>query len=167
MIITGMDNLVDKQNLNETEIKNLVPGKCTLCSVPTMNKTNSKCEDCPFTISSDRGRVGCSAIFKQFGIIEPSQYGKHHLFFFIFYHPEFDYKWPAIPEYDIFGQTQNDKQLRWEIHHINTIHSDDRKQNLLLCLNTEHGWVQNLSKKIKDTRKIIMIIKHRNKLLGF
>lgn len=113
------------------KIKNLLKEDCVTCNRSEKRINGSMCKDCPFY----SGKL--NSLFKSFGIERRLE--KHHVYFFI-YHPELNWELPKIPEKDLLGNKKEDKKLRWDFHHINRNHFDDRKENILLCLNSEHTY---------------------------
>ena len=93
------------------------------------------CCDCPFTAQNYRYfRV------KRLHGLNSRYYGmmKHHLYYFM-YHPELDFKYPTLPDFDYLGNCRIDgKRWHWVVHHEDGNSWNDREWNLLLMLHTEH-----------------------------
>jgi len=164
----GINDLTSENiKIDIAGIKSLLKPECEMCDIHEKIKNKERCKGCIFILNSAQkkgkpSRIGCSSILTKYGILHPNNLGKLHLFFFL-HHPELNFQFPDIPEVDIFGNTINDKLLQWHIHHINGVHYDDSKDNQLLALNTEHGY---LTKKPDDTRMLYEIIE-RNEIYIF
>jgi len=118
-----------------------------------------------------KSRFGLSAILKEFGFPKDStfnNFGKHQIFLFLHYPELGGIGTPLVPDMDLFRKINAEsvdfamiidytkiKKLQWNVHHINKQYWDDRKENLCLCLNSEH-------KVIEDTTDITL----RNKYLN-
>ena len=162
----GVNNLCS-DNVNVEGIKSLLDPECKLCNIHNKILNKERCKGCIFILNSAQvkgkpSRVGCGAKLKIYGILHPNHLGRLHLFIFIYY-PKLNFQFPAVPFKDVFGNTIYDKHLMWHVHHINGNHNDNRKINLLLCLNTEHGY---LSKK-PNCKNVLYEVKKRNSLLNF
>lgn len=132
----------------------LLKKDCIMCNLTLRKAAFCICKDCPFIFSSrtnkennpntTRTRTGCGKPFRKYGINWAM--GKERLFYFL-YHPELDFEWPPLPEYDTLGNHHTEKKFMWAIHHINGLYWDDSPWNLLLCLNTEHGYFEGESRR--------------------
>jgi len=146
--------------VNYPGIDSKLKGDCQMCNVVDRNLKNNVCVDCPFCFSSiydskkneRRIRVYPSAkVFSRYGLINLPSMGKHTLYYFQA-HPELNYKFPVIPNKDLFGNVKAvygksgkllyGKEFIWHIHHWNGNYWDDNEWNLLLCLNTEHNYFE-------------------------
>jgi len=153
----GINHCIDFKRLDIPGIWSLLKHECITCDKHTKHLSGVECEDCFLIFNSsynhqkgarkedERRRVGCGKHFKQFGLNEKySHVGKHQLYFFLF-HPELSFKLPEFPPLDMFGNPEpikNGKPIwTWHIHHLNGVYYDDRKENLVLCLNTEHKFI--------------------------
>jgi hypothetical protein len=138
---------------------NSMPNDCSICNLNNRRKNGTICEGCCMgfnsTYSGDgskRTRVCPSSIFKQFGLKDVSAMGKHTLFYFL-HHPEMNFTFPDLPDEDLLGNISKDKArllgwseerikkeaktFIWHIHHEKK-YFNDRKEYIILCLNTEH-----------------------------
>jgi len=107
------------------------------------------CKDCKFTLgSTDRKStkhdfsmgIGLSAAFKKCGILDYENWGKSRLYYFI-YHPELNFEFPPIPEFDKYGK-KTTKNTKYVIDHINGKNHDDNYFNIQACLNSEHSKIE-------------------------
>lgn len=143
---------INYERLNTAGFWSLLKLECVTCNMCERREQNTRCEDCPFIFNSvynhkqkgnvpKRSRVGCGVKFKEFGLkkIKYQHVGKHQLYFFLF-HPELRFRMPDFPATDMFGNPFSNTWT-WHIHHLNGLFYDDRKENLLLCLNTEHPFI--------------------------
>jgi len=145
-----------------------IPG-CHKCNVHLMSLEERQCPDCPFSFTSRYGtlkmkrrcRVYPGKKFKKYGWNFGQKYGKHTFFFFMYY-PWMNCQFPPYPQKDLLGiriatldengrkiSGDGTKKFQWHIHHINGNYWDDSIWNLLLCLNTEHGWFEADVKKFE------------------
>jgi len=139
-----------------------IPG-CYRCNVHLMDLEGRLCRGCPFCFNSriegKRSRVYPGKEFKRFGWNFGQRYGKHHFFWFM-YHPWANCQFPEYPDEDLLGNKiaivdsngrkisgDGTKKFLWHIHHLNGNYWDDSPWNLLLCLNTEHGFFEADIKK--------------------
>lgn len=148
----GISECISFENLNVAGIWSLLKADCVTCDMHMRREVGTRCPDCNFIFNSkynhkkqgtkpSRSRVGCGAKFKQFGLNENySHVGKHQLYFFLF-HPELNFKLPEFPSHDMFGNPQTPNWY-WHIHHLNHLYWDDSKDNLMLCINTEHKFIE-------------------------
>jgi hypothetical protein len=137
--------------------QNGCPG-CYKCNVHLMYLEGRMCSDCPFSFNSraenKRTRVYPGKKFKRYGWNFGQKYGKHTFFYFM-YHPWMNCKFPEYPDEDLLGNRiatldergrkisgDGTKRFLWHIHHLNGNYWDDSPWNLLLCLNTEHGFFE-------------------------
>lgn len=146
----GISDIIDYDNLNIPGLWSLVRLECMTCEMIKMRDDGKRCIGCPFVfnstynneshdISKRRVRVGCGVNFRDFGIKQWTHLGKHQLYFFL-QHPELEFRLPGIPLFDMFGAPKQ-STWAWHIHHLNHKYYDDRKENLFLCLNTEHNFI--------------------------
>lgn len=121
-------------------------------------------------------RVGLSTKFEEYGI-NVDNVGRHHLHLFMYY-TDLNFNLPSVPNFDCLGKFNSNtvsKQmihdvrekfadLQWAVHHINVNKYDDRKENLCLCLNTEHAILHWLYKagKYEEAKELMNTISHRN-----
>ena len=135
-----------------------IPG-CWKCNVHVMSSEGRQCKCCPFVFNSrgatSRSRVYPGKEFKKYGWTFGQKYGKSHFFYFM-YHPWANCQLPALPQVDLLGNIKatldsngriisgrGTKKFQWHLHHINGNYWDDSYFNLLLCLNTEHGFFES------------------------
>jgi hypothetical protein len=80
-------------------------------------------------------------------------WGKCHLFYYLF-HPELNFEPPIKPSHDKYYKKIKPEH-NWNLHHKNGIPYDDRKENLVLILCTEHPKeeVENNRKKREIKKK--------------
>jgi len=132
---------------------------CVTCNRHERRSRKTICKKCPFSFNSAStagagSRVGCGAIFSKYGIIDPGNVGKCWFFYFMYY-PDLQFKFPDLPFRDYLGNynkfkipfnilDERIKQFRWIMHHWNGLDWDDRVWNLMLVLNTEHGYIHGL-----------------------
>lgn len=146
-ITTTIESCFDRPNIDIPGIWSLIKYECIICNLNKMRDDENRCNDCNFVLNSStkrkggivESRVGCGAKFKEFGLIRPNDVGKYQLLFFLYY-PEYNFKLPEMPKQDMFGNIKTENWY-WHIHHLNEIYYDDRKDNLCLCLNTEHPFI--------------------------
>ena len=123
-------------------IHEILKHDCMTCDFWEKFKSKIKCDDCPFTKSSQGAVTGKK--FKKYGIKVgiPKQY----LYYFL-NHPELNWKLPNIPDEDYLGNSRlNYNRWNWEIHHEDGNHWNDSEWNQLLVLFTEHShlhWDEN------------------------
>jgi hypothetical protein len=134
-----------------------IPG-CWRCNVHVMSLEGRQCPDCPFKFNSrvegKRSRVYPGKKFRKYGWAYGQKYGKHTFFYFL-YHPWMNCQFPNYPQVDLLGNRKaildssgriisgrGTKRFQWHIHHLNGNYWDDSPWNLLLCLNTEHGFFE-------------------------
>lgn len=122
---------------------------CSNCNLHYMRSTKQRCEKCPFVFNSSyingASRVAPGSRFREFNIPNVEKLGKHHIFYFL-YHSELKFEFPPIPEINMFG-VESTETTTWIIHHINGRSWDDSVWNLLLALNNEHNFFENLTVK--------------------
>lgn len=159
----GISECVDFKRLNIAGLWSLLKVDCITCDFYKRFKEGTKCKDCNFVSNSGynsrkgkrarRNRVGCGVKFRDVGGFKPIKYshvGKHQLYFFLF-NPELKFQLPDFPPVDMFGNPpllneEGEIKWVWHIHHLNGIYYDDRKENLALCLNTEHKFIDKYVK---------------------
>jgi hypothetical protein len=126
---------------------------CICCNLHYMRSSGQRCKNCPFIFNSSHGndatKISPGSKFKLFGVPNATNFGKYHLFYFLYY-PELNFTLPSIPPFDLFGNPTTDK-TKWAIHHINGQNWDDTIWNLLLVLNTEHPYFESLTKQEKTS----------------
>jgi len=139
-------------------------------------------------------RTGPSNLVEQYGIsrvkIDKKLFGAHHLYFYIHHRHVVDFHQflasdkvgilPYIPQIDIEGNHDIKnillrkvyvkligklKDFSWAIHHINGNHWDNRKENLALVLNTEHGVLHKRTMTSREEAEFIQCIVERNIIL--
>lgn len=133
---------------------------------------NNRCKECPFIFNSapkkgEGCRIGCGARFLKYGIINPRNVGKCQFFYFMYY-KQLQFKLPDTPFRDYLGNyndekippgvfidSDNTRQFMWIIHHWNGLWWDDRVWNLMLVLNTEHGYIHGLLNREYEPWKLI------------
>ena len=140
----------------EEVVKLLNPEKekgkyCVCCNLHYMRSSKQRCKDCPFIFNSSHGndatKISPGSKFSKLGIPGAEKYGKYHLFYFLYY-PELNFTLPPIPEKDLFDNlTTNTTQ--WIVHHINGFNWDDTIWNLMLVLNTEHNYFEQITRQEK------------------
>ena len=106
-----------------------------------------------------------------------SNYGKHQVHMFLHYPDLGGCGYPRMPQFDLMRQINSNtvdiamaidytkfKQLRWDVHHINRHYWDDSKENLCLCLNSEHKTIEDMTNLI-ERNKMLNAIAKRNLIL--
>jgi len=151
MVITSIEQCFDHGNIDMPGLWSLIKYECITCNMNQMRQENKRCKDCNFVFNSGtirkdgikESRVGCGAKFKKYGIKSglTEHVGKYQILFFLYY-PEYNFKFPEFPKVDMFGNERKDT-WSWHLHHLNRIYYDDRKQNICLCINTEHVFIEN------------------------
>lgn len=122
-----------------------------------------------------------TTVGKLFNVPRASLLGAHHIYFYMYHQNcafanNFDF--PPVPQMDVRGKMDNKsvllreiymdnvknmKEFKWIIHHINGRHWDNRKENLALVLNTEHGVLHSKSMPDRQRAELIQCIVDRNK----
>jgi len=112
---------------------------------------DTKCPDCNFVAASTtsmakdsagiikRCRTGLGRRFANYGIVNPNDFGKYQLMYFLYY-SWLDFRWPVIDPIgtlDVFGN-EITEDTQWHIHHMDGVYFNDSRWNLLLCYNSEH-----------------------------
>ena len=124
---------------------------CVCCNLHYMRSSKLRCKECPFVFNSTHGndasKISPGSKFKQYGIPDATKFGKYHLYYFLYY-PELNFEYPSIPQVDMFGN-ETTRNIIWIIHHINGFNWDDTIWNLLLVLNTEHNYFEQMTKHEK------------------
>lgn len=138
---------------------------CAVCNLHEMRNPSVRCKECPFVFSSiskkgKRARVGMGAKFLKYGFSKQwinKMGGKCQFYFFIF-RPGLNFQYPPLPQQDALGNYNQDnlpdfevdseriKELNWHVHHSNGVWYDDRPWNLILMLNTDHGFLHGMGK---------------------
>ncbi len=142
---------------------------CMFCDMQKKRADGTRCSPCMCRSISkatprSTSRVGISYKVKtRFNVPKVDNHGKHHAYFFSYYKDVFEFCFPEVPGVCVLGNSIEDKMLRWNVHHINGDHNDDRKENLGLCLSTEHTKLHNLNGQEKE--ELIQKIKDRNRSL--
>lgn len=144
------DSICECFNIKEIDIPgiwSLLKPECITCNTHEIYMDMSKqCIGCNLSMNGinqgNKDSDNCSSrpalrsVFKKYGILKPERVGKHQLYFFL-HNLYLNFKYPELPDFDIFGNKKNDKWL-YHLHHINGNFFDDRKENLILLLATEH-----------------------------
>lgn len=116
-------------------------------------------KDCSFVQTSNRkkGQM-CVApspfYYKKYGLNilkKNSTYkiGKEHFMFYM-YHPELGCKPPThMPERNRFGVLVNPETDCWTLAHLNGLHWDDSKINLMWLLKSEHGVLEPNTRRVQ------------------
>ncbi len=148
---TSLNEIIDYEKLNIDGISKEFKEECFGCNVHEKYLNKIRCKPCPFIFNSThnhkneekkRTRVGCSARFKKYGIIDPEHLGKNQITFFL-NNPELNFRMPEFPEFDLFGRPRKDS-WKWHIHHMEEFWNDN-KWCQLLVLNTEHNQFESES----------------------
>lgn len=128
---------------------------------PGRNKGGCHCQiigkDCPWVLTSHdcngNNRSAPSSIaFREYGfslIKENSTYiiGKEHFLFYM-YHQTSGWSPPPFPERNRMNAIVNPETDCWEMAHINGLHWDDSKINLMWLLKSEHGLLEPNKRRI-------------------
>jgi len=131
---------------------------------------------CPPAAGEESRLAVTESVGKLFNVPNPKDHGAHHMFFYVYYQ-QFNCCFPDKPDFDIDGnvnassilaeaiEEKMHKHFTWIIHHINGNHWDNRKENLALVLNTEHGRLHGGTLEGEDLEEYIQKIKDRNRKL--
>jgi len=144
-VSTAIENCFDHNNIDVDGMWSLIKPDCTICNLVERDKENTICSDCNFGFNSryneKRTRVCCGKEFRKYGIKYNLYHhvGKHQVLYFL-YHPELNFKFPPFPDFDMFGRPQKDT-WKYHIHHMKKFYIDT-KEDLLLCLISEHGFFE-------------------------
>lgn len=136
---------------------------CVNCNVKTRIVNKTRCNPCHFSpSSSDRKTnpnyfttgIAPKVIFKKYGVPVES-WGKAQLFYFMYY-PELnnEYSYPDSIT-DIYGNTILKENIKWILHHMDKQNWNDHVWNLLLCMNHEHPFFENLNSAFDRKIKLI------------
>lgn len=119
--------------------------QCMMCNTEQRFIAKNECPWCVFQRKSpiEGGgvtRVGCNQkIFLEFGLQNPPEFGKHHLFW-LMCHYRAGSMYPPLPDEDIMGIARgNRKTWVFHLHHINGDHWNDCPWNHGALLPTEHA----------------------------
>jgi hypothetical protein len=157
-------NFKGNGNIDFEGIRNLIASMeddCRICDRSTKEKEGNLCNNCCMGSNSSydeqRRRVYPGSIFKQFGLINLPAMGKHTLFWFLD-REHLNFTFPDLPDEDLIGNVSEKRAIElglnlaikeerdrvkvflWHIHHESTEFWNDREDNTMICLNTEHPW---------------------------
>lgn len=151
-------------NIDRNGIISLLRKDCVTCNVSLRKHLKTRCDPCHFSPKSGDRKSNANfiplgatpkAIFKKYGIENPGELGKTRLYYFL-YHPELNFKYPPIPQFDIFGNP-TDEKAQWLIHHMNKNNCDDSPWNIILCLRkNEHSYFEMWDNKFKSTIDLLL-----------
>lgn len=145
---------------------------CVVCNRHERRSRKTICKKCPFCFNSspkkgEGSRVGCGAVFSKCGLVDAGNIGKSQFFYFLYYQM-LSFNLPDLPVVDYLGNFNSNKlpincdvdpekvkNFTWILHHINSYYWDDRVWNLLLVVNTEHGYIHGLDNREYQPWKLI------------
>jgi len=121
-------------------------------------------------------RYGVREHLTEFGFPKETltNYGKHQIFMMLHY-PEIGFGYPEVlPDFDIYGKVNSIivdksmvldyeqlKKFKLDMHHINKHKHDDRKENLVMAINTEHTTIENIT-NTRHLHRVLNAIAQRN-----
>ena len=159
-------------------------GGCALCDMIMHKEAGTLCVDCVMRKHSKSEtkkngvKYGVTLSSKHFTLLKHvpvkkrNEIGKCQGFLFSYY-PQFGFKLPEAPEKDIF-ETVNSylaedkdnkdyRKLKFSIHHIDEDHHNDRQENLVLMINSEHTHIHtNKTMSKLEKQNFIQRIRNRN-----
>ena len=136
---------------------NFLKKECINCNIREKRSKNIRCSDCFFMLQNEGSISG--KIFKEYGLyLLPKKY----VYYFL-YNPDLNWTLPSLPEVDFIGNKRQDR-IRWEwvIHHEDGNPWNDSKENLILCLNTEHRYFHNLENNPMKNQDVNQKVKKKH-----
>lgn len=121
---------------------------CAGCDLQAKISSGERCDDCPYTKASDRGKDTYRAalsrpIADSLGFLTEDHVGRTDLEYIFRQHPELNGRMPVLPRYNIFGELVTATDY-WEKHHLYA-HYDDRF--LIRVLKSEHGTIEAMQRR--------------------
>jgi len=160
----ALREILDSETINRAHIlyelffsRSLNPDVCSRCNVEACIRHNIQCEKCPFILTSKTGKFTNIALsdsqgngFHKLGIEKPNHFGKTQLFFFLNY-PQMNFSIESLPYLnDTLLETTESTSREWHLHHINDVHFDDMKSNVVPVLHPEHSYLGTFNTKINN-----------------
>ena len=137
---------------------------CITCDLKDHYHNNTKCKSCIFV--ADRITKGDFVVSSKFTPEGFDSVKKHHFFYFMYY-PELNFKFPKLPEYDLYGKCSKFNNWYWVIHHEDGNHLNDSENNLVLLLNHEHHKLHGVFKTLNETDNPMKRAENRKKMSVF